>query len=275
MNFTPEQIEQVKLISDKLGNFKEELLKIDYVHNKPEFFKIMKEFRKYLVDISKECDFEVFKHSKNFEDYRNFFTEINEYYVRSIEAMQALSVMTQWIHNFNHFSELIDKDFVRESFIRKEKELAPLNLSKDKKFVMAWSGPFPETLLYIYENTEIENILWLDYNHEAIYMSGELLNWLGLDNISFKHVDAIEYDYKDADIVSIPIFVPLKTEIINQAIKTWKDDIQILVASPKWFLNLIYKPLCNITPRANITYREDLSTDFIYQEIIKIEKFKF
>jgi len=52
MEFTEKEILEIKKITDWLEKFREQILNIDYIHNKEDFFKIMKDFRKYLVKIS-------------------------------------------------------------------------------------------------------------------------------------------------------------------------------------------------------------------------------
>ena len=275
MDFSNKQVKDLNTIVKNFENYRKKIIEIDYIHDKIEFFEIMKKFRKYIASLDDDM-FNIFYHSKDYEFYEDFFTNIHEYYLRSLESIQSLSVMTRWIHNFNSFSELIDKDLLKESFERKSQELEPINFSNVKNFVFSWCWPFPETLLFLYENSNLENILWLDYNHEAIYMAWEMVNWLSLDKISFKQVDWKEYDYSDADVVSIPLFVPKKSEVINRIIETWKDTVQIIVTVPKWFLNLVYTWIWeNITPRARVTYRKDMVSDYVNQEIIKFEKYNF
>ena len=275
MEYNNKEIKKIKDIINELEKFRKEIISIDYIHNKADFFKIMEKFRKYLVDISVWNNFEIFYHSKYYKFYKNFFTDIHEYYLRSLESMQALSVMTQWIHNFESVSEFLDTDLMKESFARKWKELGSVNYKNVKNFIFAWCWPFPETMLYVYENFNVENILWLDYNHEAIYMAWEMANWLWLTSIWFKQIDAKDYDYSDADVVSIPLFVSIKNKIIDKIEKDWKDSVQILVTIPKWFLNLIYEWIWEFNNRLNIVYREYLSTEFTTQEIIKLEKYNF
>lgn len=275
MRFSSNQIKELNIILKKLEDFRKKIVNIDYIHNKIDFFDTMKDFRKTIVWFNPEI-YEVFYHSKFFRFYKDFFTSVHEYYLRSIESMQSLSVMTRWVHNFNSFAEIIDRDILKESFERKQQELDSIDFSKAENFVFVWCGPFPETILYVYENTSIKKILWLDYNHEAIYMAWEMVNWLWLENISFKRTDAMDFDYSEADVISIPLFVTKKDEIINKIIETWKDWVQVLIRSPKGFLNLIYKSLwTNLSPRANITYRKDIVSEHVTEEIIKLEKFNF
>ncbi|MDQ7008852.1 MAG: hypothetical protein Q9M94_01005, partial [Candidatus Gracilibacteria bacterium] len=199
MEYNNTEIEKIKIIADELEKFRKDIISIDYIHNKIDFFEIMERFRKYLVERSIGNNFEIFYHSKYYKFYKDFFTDINEYYIRSLESMQAISVMTQGIHNFESVSEFLNSDFLKEGFERKSKEFAVIDSSKVKNIVFVGCGPFPETMLYVYENFNVDKILGLDYNHEAIYMAGEMMNGLGYTNISFKQIDAVDFDYSDAD----------------------------------------------------------------------------
>ncbi len=275
MKFTKDEIKKLEQFILKLQEFKEKIDKVDYIHNKEKFFDIMKEFRKYLLEHDDGNIYTIFYHSKYYDFYKNYFTRINEYYLRSLESIQSLSVITKWIHGVKTFSNLIDKELIRESFLRKEKELQPIDFSNAKKLVLVWSWPFPETLLYIYENTSVEKIVWIDYNHEAIFIAGEMIWWLNIDNITIEQFDGTEYDYSDADIVILPIFVSPKEKIIERIIKTWKDNVQILISNPKWLWKLLYEWLEEIHPQANIVYKEDFFSSFLAQEIIKLEKYNF
>jgi len=45
--------------------------------------------------------------------------------------------MTKGVHNYNSFSELIDKDLIRESFNRKNQELESIDFTNAENFVFA------------------------------------------------------------------------------------------------------------------------------------------
>jgi len=51
MEFKEEEIEKVKIIITELEKFRKKITNIDYIHNKEEFFDIMKKFRRYLVKV--------------------------------------------------------------------------------------------------------------------------------------------------------------------------------------------------------------------------------
>lgn len=259
-----------------LEEFRQKLTEIDYIHNKKVFFDIMKDLRKYLLTIENQNLYKIFLHSKYYKFYKEFFTNINMYYVRSLESLQSISIMTKGIHNFDSFANLIDKDLIKQSFETKGNEIKSLNItSKTKTMVAVWCGSMPETLLYFYENTNIKNIIWVDYNHEAIFMAWEMISWLNLDKITFHQWDGVDYDYKEADIVYIPIFTSPKNRILNRIIETWKDDVQIIVIVPKWLWNLLYEWVWSVNQRLKIAYREDAFTKHIAQEVIKFVKYDF
>ena len=70
------------------------------------------------------------------------------------------------------------------------------------------------------ENTNIENIIGLDNNQEALYITGKMISALGLNRITLEAMDGKNYDYKDTDIVYIAGFVPPKHKILDQIVKT-------------------------------------------------------
>ncbi|NDK08528.1 methyltransferase domain-containing protein [Candidatus Gracilibacteria bacterium] len=259
-----------------LEEFRQKLTEIDYIHNKKVFFDIMKDLRKYLLTIENQNLYKIFLHSKYYKFYKEFFTNINMYYVRSLESLQSISIMTKGIHNFDSFANLIDKDLIKQSFETKGNEIKSLNItSKTKTMVAVGCGSMPETLLYFYENTNIKNIIGVDYNHEAIFMAGEMISGLNLDKITFHQGDGVDYDYKEADIVYIPIFTSPKNRILNRIIETGKDDVQIIVIVPKGLGNLLYEGVGSVNQRLKIAYREDAFTKHIAQEVIKFVKYDF
>lgn len=256
--------------------FRNKLISIDYIHNKKVFFDVMKDLRKYLLKIENQDLYKIFLHSKYFKEYKEFFSSINMYYLRSLESLQSISIMTRWIHNFDTFADLIDKDLIKQSFETKWNEIKSLNISKDTKTLIAvWCWSMPETLLYIYENTDIKNMVWIDYNHEAVFMAWEMVSWLKLDKITFHQWEWADYDYSDADIIYIPIFTSSKNKILNRVVETWKDSVQILITVPKWLWNLLYDGIWNVNNRLKIAYREDAYTKHIAQEVIKLVKYDF
>ena len=87
-------MQQIETIIERLENYKQQISQVDYIHEKRVFLKLMSEFRQYIASIDDKF-YDIFHHSKYFEGYKTFFTEVHEYYLRSLESMQALSVMTQ------------------------------------------------------------------------------------------------------------------------------------------------------------------------------------
>lgn len=275
MRITYKDIQNLNVIIDILSKYKSDLKKIDYTHDKKAFFELMREFRQYIASVQdkKMCDMLI--HSKYFHDFQKFFSEINQYYIRSLEAVQSISIISRSNHLNNSFSDLIDSDLIKECYDKKWEEIKSLNLSKAKNLVLVWTWPMPDTMLYFYENTTIKNIIGLDYNHEAVYIASELVNWLHLNNIKLYHINWAEYDYKDADIVYIPLFVMNRNKIIDRIIETWKNNVQILINAWKGLWVLIYEEFMIVNPRLKIEYRSDTFTSYRAQEVIKLVKYDF
>jgi len=275
MNIKDNNITDLNDFVKKLESYRTKLINIDYIHNKQEFFNIIKDLRQYLTSVDNDELYNTFLHSKYYNFYKDYFTQANLYYLRSIESVQALSIMTQGIHNFESFTDLIDKDVIKQSFNSKWKEIKSLDFSKAKNLVMIWSWPFPETLLYIAENTDIEHIIWIDYNHEAIFISWEMISWLNEDKITFVQCNWTEYNFSETDIVYMPLFTYPKEQILEKIVETWKDSIQILITVPKWLWNLLFEGISYIPNRLKIVSRETVKTVFTNYEVIKLEIYNF
>jgi len=95
MNLTESDKKKLNELIKNLEFFRTELVNIDYIHKKKEFFNIMVKLRKYLLSVEDGKIFNFFFHSKYYKFYNEYFTNINQYYLRSLEAIQSLSIMTK------------------------------------------------------------------------------------------------------------------------------------------------------------------------------------
>lgn len=261
----------------KLDFFKKELEKYDYIHHKNEFFSVMKEFRKFIKEMNDKKLFEEFYHSKRYEEFKKFFREKNNYYGRAMESVEALSIMTKWVHWWENFMDYIDVEQVKDNYYRKWEDIKSLDFSWDKTMVMVWCWPLPETLIYFYENTPAAKVKWIDNNYEAIYIAWEMISALGMENIQLEYYDGNKYNYQDADIIYIPGFIEDKSQLLNRIAETSKDNVQILVFSATLLSKLLYDSIPkDLHPRLKITQTFSPS-EWVYthREMVKIEKYKF
>jgi len=263
-------------LTKRLDEFKERLELFDYVHDKEEFFWVMKSFRKFIAKIDDNNLCELFFHSKYYWKNKDFFREKNYYYMRAIESLEAISIMTKWLHWKNNFLNLIDREQIKDRYYRKEHDIKSINFSDAKTLILVWSWPMPETILYIYENTNIKKIIWIDNNYEAIYISGEMISNLWLENINLIYAEWSEFDYSEADIVYIPWFVHPKDKILDQIAKTCNGNIQILVDSAIFMNKMLYDTVpLDINPRLKIEEIDKVISPYYKQEMIKIVKYDF
>ena len=96
----------------------------------------MREFRKYITTINDEKLCDNFKQSKDYEYYCNFFKQYNDYYMRALESAEAVSVITKKNISESNFVDLFDRDYIRQRYLNKAKELQTLDFSCAKKIVM-------------------------------------------------------------------------------------------------------------------------------------------
>ncbi len=264
-----------KAVNDIINNFeiiKKKLTKLDYTHHREKFFLEMKKFRKYLASLD-ESLFTFFYHSKFYDKYKTYFRDQNNYYIRALESAEAFSIMTHHTNSNHHFIDLINRDFIKNRYKTKATEISLLNTSNANTLVMVWSWPMPETIIYFNENTNIKNIIWLDYNQEAIYIWNELINSLQINNIKLIHKNALDYNYAWTDIIHIAIFVSPKDEILAKIAETADENVQISIESPTWFYKMLYDDVYeNINKRLKIIKRQWFSNPYIKSEILLLKK---
>lgn len=276
MTFTSKDFDDLQVLIDNLTKYKKKLININSTHDRKQFFDTMKEFREYLACITDEKLCDLFSHSIHYNTFKEFFREKNYFYMRAIECVEAFSIMTKWEHWSSNFIDLIDKDYIQTRYQKKVNELKSIDFTGATNMVCVWCWPMPETILFIYENTEIDNIIWIDNSSEAIYIAWEMIRSLSLENINLVHINWEEYDYSDADIVYIPWFVYPKNPILDRIVETWKDNVQILVDSSLYLQKMLFDDVwedCN--QRLKITNVNKSDSQYYKQNMIKFEKYNF
>ena len=267
--------DKLNTLINKLEKYKSDIENINFIHEQKKFFGTMKNFRIFIALEKHQNIYDIFSHSQYFKKFKSFFWKVNMYYLRSLESLQTISIMTKWGHKSNCLIDLLDSQLLRECYERKWEEIKSIDFTSAKNLICVWCWPMPETLLFLFENKKLEKIIWIDIDHEAIFMAWEMISWLKLDNINLLQMNWSDYDYSDIDIVYIPLFVSNKWKLLNKIIETWKKSIQILINLPKWLWNLIYDGLYTVNPRLKITYKSDAFCIYKAQEIIKFEKYNF
>ena len=259
-----------------LEEFKKRIEELPNGYKEDELFKIMEEFHSFLTKFDEENLFEVVQKSEKYKEYKDFFREKNNYFMRVVETVDALDIIVKNIKSDTSLSDLFSTKFLQEIFLNKEKELAPLNMKEAKKMIFVGSGPLPHSCLYVYKNTNIPTLIGLDYNEDAIKISSQLVKVLDFDNrIKFKYIDATTYDYKDADIVYIAGFVPKKDEVLAQVANTSiSPHIQILVDATPGINKILFEDVNenNLDERLKIESINLKKTDMLLWKTIKLVK---
>ena len=259
-----------------LEAFKKNIEELPYGYKKEEFFKIMEEFHRFLTKIDEDELFEVVQKSKKYKEYKDFFREKNNYFMRAVESVEALDIIAKNIKRDTSLYDLFSTKFIQEIFLNKEKELESLDMKKARKMIFVGSGSLPDTCLYVYQNTDIETLIGVDYNEKSINISSQLVENLGFDNrIKFEHIDGSKYDYNDTDIVYIAGFVPKKHEILTQIVNTSKNPhIQVLVDSTSGMKKILFDDINekNINKELKVETINSRKTSIYRLETIKLVK---
>lgn len=265
---------EFQILITQFRQFKDQLEHIDYVHQKEEFLKIMKQFRDYIVSVDDVYLSEAYFHSKESDTYTEFFREKNYYYLRALESTESLNIISKGNYMPHEFSDLLHQWHIVENYKKKEYDFKWIKNWKDKTVVCVWSGSMPETMLYLYENTDAVKIIWLDNNYEAVFISGELIRNLWLTTVEILYADGRTYDYKDADIVYIPAFPFPKNEIVSRIIATSKDSVEILVDQSKMLRKMLYDDISiELHPRLKIEAIFNVDTVNAKRDILKLVKY--
>ena len=267
---SPEIETKVNLLKQNLEKFRVALEKNDYVQHKNAFFSIMNKFWEFAASMNDEETYEYFEHSQYFTKYRSFFSAREQYYVRTIEAIEAVNIMTKSVKENIKFYDLLERKIAKENYLKTSYEIEMMDIEDSKQLVMVGCGPLPETVLYLYENTELEEIIGLDYNQEAVYMGGEMLNSVGsTSRVKLIHCDGLKYDYKDADIIFVANFVTPKIKVLQQIANTAKNGAKVLVRTPVLLGKMLYESAINGMPsRLTLLKKGDINPYFLDQSLL-------
>lgn len=239
-NISKSDQQKIKKLSNDIEKYRVKLKNIDYINNQEVFFATMHQFWRFLGTVRNERLCQLFLHSKYCAKHGPFFSSLEHYYTRAVEVAEAFSIITKQLSKKLSFLELFDNDISKESYLQTNREMQMLDFKKCKKMVIVGCGCLPETMLYIYENTPIKEIIGVDNHQEAIYIAGEMIRNQGLTDIHLLHENSVNYDYKDADIVLISNMMAGKKKILDRIVNTSQDNIQILVRTPILLGHMFY-----------------------------------
>lgn len=276
MSISIENRKKVDNVFLEFSKFKNHFINNHYSQDQKNFFRIMENLQKYLADFEEQDIIKMLKHSERYSEYEKFFRYQNDYFMRAIETVESIDIMTKNVGVKSFLTNLISKNYLKDRYLQKDHDLRLADFSKVKKVVMVGCGSFPDTILYIYENTKVPEIIGLDCNEESIFISSQFVHGLGFNRIKLECVDFTLYDYDDADLVYIAGFVRPKHKILKRIAETSKKkDIVIIVDSILGMQEILFESINenNLHPRLKIEERDYSRSEFYRQEMIKIVKY--
>jgi uncharacterized UPF0146 family protein len=236
----------------------------------------MENLQVYLAEFEDEKIIKMVMHSERYPEYEKFFRHQNDYFMRAIETVESIDIITKNVGTKSSLTDIISTEYLKDRYKQKGHDLRLADFSNVKKVVMVGCGPFPDTILYIYENTNVPEIVGLDYNEEAIHISSQFIHGLGFNRIKLECIDGTLYDYNDTDLVYIAGFVRPKHKILKRIAETSKKkNITIIIDSILGMQELLFESINenNLHPRLRIEKRDYSRSAFYRQEIIKVVKY--
>lgn len=128
--------------------------------------------------------------------------------------------------------EMFDQEFSRNAYLRIKDTLDFIDFSKCGTFIMVGCGPLPATLFCIHENTDVQAIIGVDNNQEAIDFAKKLIEYQELPRIQVRKMNGIDFNYQKADVIYVANLVSPKKKILNQILETSKRDVQVILRDP-------------------------------------------
>jgi len=199
------------------------------------FFSLMQALVSNLRDINDPMTLELFKRSKHFREYQSFFISQQSFYYHAIELAEALSLKKKLHSGSQALLEILDLEFSRNAYLRMKDTSAFMDFSRCETFIMVGCGPLPASLFYIHENTDVQAIIGLDNNREAVDSAKELIERLEFPRIHVRQTDGRDFDYEKADVIYVANLASPKRSILNQILETAKKDVQVILRDPYGF----------------------------------------
>lgn len=260
----------IELIST-LETLKKNIESVHCTKDEKLFFSRMWDMWDFFNSYNDEKAYEVFSHTKEFAEYNKFFKEQNGYFERALDSAESLNIIAQ---NPEHdILDLLDHTFSKKVFLQTADEIKEIDTKKVKTLVMIGCGPMPETVIHIAENTDIEKIIGVDIDAEAVFMAGRVIHKLGLDDrVVLNNLAGELFDFSEADCIHMANFVRGKKEVLEQISKTAKDGCTIITRKTRLLSNLAYEEIYpKIHPRLVVTKE----VKGIFYNFFVFEKFYF
>jgi len=122
--------------------------------------------------------------------------------------------------------------FARQSYDRVRDMFETVNFTGAKRFVMVGCGPLPVTMLQVFHNTSVPEIVGLDVDADALTVTRQLFEVLNPKRLSVELIDGSNYDFADADIVYIANLISPKQRVLEQVARTVASHTRIILRDP-------------------------------------------
>ena len=253
---------------NNLEFFRNKFIKWDRIRKREEFFCDMEEFLSFVADFNNKRVFSIFEHSEYYSQYKQYFSYITKYYLRTLQVIGALNMAKNFNKNVPLLSYL-NSEYSKNIYDKTITDLKLIDINKYKNVYVVDTWANSATTFAFYLNTSIKKIIWLCNSHEAAYLAEEAFRKLNNNRLEFLYNDWKHIEYAKADLVYLINFTTWKKKILDKIAETSWDDITILARAPIQLWKMIFEnPLKGLHPRLTVIHKGVSSKRNNYQIIL-------
>jgi len=179
----------------------------------------------------------------DFPELYQFYSRIWGQYISSSERIHSISISSgketpASVLAIEDYDELVNEiDLVKIS-------------PTDRIFVMVGSGPFPETLMKVYDlKNSFPTVIGVDRCHDSLELAQRIFFSCVQEKVYkkaiFINADGAEYNYEGASVILLANGLKNKRGIIARASQTMADNAVILARNPIRLGRMLYEDILN------------------------------
>lgn len=276
MKIDEKQRFKLKSLISYLQGFIKEIESINFIKDQALFFMKIENLWDYIKNYQDQEIVSFFLHTQEFKKIQEKCVNFHSLYERALETKESIIITSEvFKNNDRYLDEFAHNSFLVDNYKIVKNEFELLERKNPKQLVMVGCGPLPETILFLLDNTNIEEIIGIDSNQEAVFLAGEVLNALGHgDRAKVKYAYGEEYNYIKADTIHVANAVHNKQSVLDRIAKTAKKGAEVLVRNPSGLFSICYQDTYSV-PTSFLVKQIDNIISIQGDSYLLLEKFNY
>jgi len=240
--------ERVAWLQSRLDAFRKKLSVDTPSRDDPEFTNAMGEFLDFIRIYEDTKAFDVLAATGNLAEYRSVFGPAVLRFIESIESRLFSELMSKQSPRADKMSTLLGENRWG-AYNGMQETFRLFDHSSCRRFLLIGCGPVPDSLFYLHDNTEVESIVGVDKNAEAVRMANLLVAKYKLGKrIRIEENDACEIDCRDYDIICCSAFITPRRKSLARIVSTAKPGSMVIVRDPAFMGTLLFERMLEAIP---------------------------